>query len=66
MARAGYDPNEAVNLWKRFAGMGGSQQPEFLSTHPYSQNRAQRLSSLMPRSMAEYKKSPKYGLGSAL
>ena len=35
MARAGYDPNEAVRFWKRFADVkGGQEVPEFLSTHP--------------------------------
>ncbi len=66
MARAGYDPNEAVVLWQRFSKMEGARQPEFLQTHPYSEKRASRLRSLMSRIMIEYQKSPKYGLGTLL
>ncbi len=63
MARAGYDPNEAVALWQRFSKAGGNRPPEFLSTHPYSENRVVKLKSMMPRAMLEYEKSKKYGLG---
>lgn len=66
MARAGYDPNEAVALWKRFAALGGSKQPEFLSTHPYSEKRAEKLRQLMTRAMSEYQRSVKYGQGASL
>jgi predicted Zn-dependent protease len=54
MARAGYDPREAVNLWKRFSKHGRSD-PEFLSTHPHSPNRANRLNQILSKAMQEYK-----------
>jgi metalloendopeptidase OMA1, mitochondrial len=65
MARAGYDPNEAVSLWERFSRKyGPGQSPEFLSTHPYSQNRSKRLKEqVLPRAMLEYHRSKKYGAG---
>lgn len=66
MARAGYDPKEAVVLWQRFSHMEGQRQPEFLQTHPYSEKRASRLKSIMSKIMVEYKKSPQYGLGENL
>lgn len=66
MARAGYDPHESVVLWQRFAKSGGSRPPEFLSTHPYSEKRAQKLKELIPRAMLEYKRSKKYGTGTNL
>ena len=44
MARAGYDPYQAVRLWEKMAAEGGSRGPEFLSTHPDPNKRAQRLS----------------------
>ncbi len=48
MARAGYNPQEAINLWYLMDQSGGARPPEFLSTHPDPQNRAQRLQAMMP------------------
>ena len=63
MARAGYDPNEAVNLWVRFAEYkskgGGPSVPAFMSTHPVDARRIQELQAYMPTAMAEYKGSSK-------
>lgn len=40
MARAGYDPAEAVNFWQRFsAAMPKSSTPPFLRTHPVDTTR---------------------------
>ncbi len=55
MARAGYDPREAIQLWKNFQSYGGARPPEFLSDHPAPGNRIQHLESLMPKAMAEYR-----------
>ncbi|MGB6230255.1 MAG: M48 family metallopeptidase [Litorimonas sp.] len=45
MARSGYDPYQAVRLWEKMgAESGGSRGPEFLSTHPTPERRAQELS----------------------
>ena len=46
-ARAGYDPKSAVTLWDKMGKLGGGKSPpEFLSTHPSPQNRAERLAEL--------------------
>jgi metalloendopeptidase OMA1, mitochondrial len=46
--RAGYDPEEAPKLWERMAKLGGGKQPEWLSTHPASEARAQTLREMIP------------------
>lgn len=63
MAKAGYDPSEAVNFWDRFSQAGGKAPPEFLSTHPNSQNRREHLRSLLPKVSGDYEASSKIGLG---
>lgn len=48
MARAGFDPRESVQLWKNMTRSGGSQPPEFLSTHPSHSTRISGLNGRMP------------------
>lgn len=60
MARAGYDPREAVSLWQRFAGWrqkntASSGTPQFLSTHPLDEKRISELQRYLPEALAEYK-----------
>lgn len=43
MARAGYDPHEAVNIWKKMSAASGSQTPEIMSTHPSHESRIKDL-----------------------
>jgi predicted Zn-dependent protease len=54
MARAGYDPHEAIELWKRMPAGGGL---EWLSTHPSNETRIRNLEELMPRAFDEYRRS---------
>lgn len=44
MARAGYDPYQAVRLWEKMGAESPSRGPEFLSTHPTPERRARDLS----------------------
>lgn len=68
MAKAGYDPTEAPKFWRRFAqGHAGQQPPEFMSTHPNDENRAQALSQLLPQAVSIYQSTPtKFGTGDPL
>lgn len=56
MAKAGYDPREAVDLWKRMAASKKGAPPEFLSTHPADETRIRKLKELMPKAMKIYEK----------
>ncbi len=57
MAEAGYDPRQAVELWRNFEAFGGDRPPEFLSTHPSPGNRIQRIERLLPRAMPIYERA---------
>ena len=59
MARAGYDPRQAVVFWQRFsahAQSSGSSPVEFLSTHPLDSTRIARLEAILPAAMSEYRR----------
>lgn len=58
MARAGYDPREAVAFWQRMEEKsGGKGPPEFLSTHPSHGSRVENLRRWMPEAVQEYEKT---------
>ncbi len=59
MARAGYDPREAVAFWQRMEeeSSGRGQPPEFMSTHPSHGTRVAQLQELMPKAVAEFERS---------
>ena len=55
MARAGYDPREAVGFWERMAqARGGQAPPEYASTHPSSETRIEQIEGWLPEAMEEY------------
>ena len=45
MARAGFDPRGAVELWRNMAEAGGARSPQWLSTHPDPASRLRELES---------------------
>lgn len=58
MSKAGYDPKEAPALWKRMT-KGGRGVPEFLSTHPAPNARAEALKGQISDVLPLYNKSNK-------
>lgn len=55
MAKAGYDPREAVSFWERMAQAGGEKPPAFLSTHPADEKRIAQIKQWMPEALTFYK-----------
>ena len=55
MARAGYDPHEAIAFWERMSQSERSQPPEFASTHPSHGTRIDNLRRIMPKAESEYR-----------
>ncbi len=57
MAKAGYDPHAAVDLWHRMAdkARGSGRPPEFLSTHPSEATRIQQIQAWLPEAMQHYR-----------
>jgi predicted Zn-dependent protease len=53
-AKAGYNPNAALTLWRKMQAAAGSGPPQFLSTHPNPANRQEKLAALAPQMMAYY------------
>ena len=55
LVRACYDPREAPELWERMGEIGsGERPPEWMSTHPASETRAENFRQWMPDAIAEY------------
>jgi predicted Zn-dependent protease len=54
MARGGYDPHEAISLWKKMMAAEKSEPPQFMSTHPASANRIADLERHMPQVLPLY------------
>lgn len=53
-AKAGYNPHAAVTLWQKMNKESGGSSFDFLSTHPSSGKRIERLDSLIPGVMPYY------------
>jgi predicted Zn-dependent protease len=57
MAKAGYDPKEAIDFWKRMAALGGEKPPQWLSTHPSDETRVTELTRALPEAMKYYQQN---------
>ncbi|MBI4588030.1 MAG: M48 family metallopeptidase [Candidatus Rokubacteria bacterium] len=60
MAKAGYDPHAARDLWIRMteASRGRGRPPEFLSTHPSDVTRIRQIEQWLPEALQYYQASP--------
>ncbi|WP_353662694.1 M48 family metallopeptidase [Hydrogenimonas sp. SS33] len=56
MAKACYDPRQAIAFWKKFAKQG-KEPPVYFSTHPSSEERIRHLEELMPQALKIYRES---------
>jgi predicted Zn-dependent protease len=61
MARAGFNPQQSVDLWMNMEQAGGGQPIEFLSTHPSHATRMQDLKQNMPKAMEIYRSAQTMG-----
>ncbi len=54
-AMAGYDPQKAVDFWKRMSQATGGGSKSWLSTHPTDATRIAQIQAWMPEAMKYYK-----------
>ncbi len=54
MARAGFDPAQAITLWQNMSREAGQAPPELLSTHPSNSTRIADLERNLPKDMPVY------------
>jgi predicted Zn-dependent protease len=56
MAKAGYDPHAALELWKRMAEAAKGQRPsQWLSTHPSEETRIEQIQAWLPEALTYYR-----------
>ncbi len=60
-ARAGFNPQAAVQLWQKMAKAGGASGPEWLSTHPAADTRVRDLEAYSLKVMPLYEKAKAAG-----
>ena len=58
-ARAGYEPQAALRLWKKMMSASQGAPPQFLSTHPAAETRIHDIQAKLPRVMPLYKSAEK-------
>ena len=65
MAKAGYNPNEAIKFWQRFSKIKDKKgPPEWASTHPADKTRMRGLRGFLSRAKYDYQNVKiKYGVG---
>lgn len=56
-ARAGYNPNAAISLWRKMEQVSRGEPAEFMSTHPSSSTRIATLQANIPKVMPLYEQA---------
>ncbi len=59
MAKAGYDPRQSIEFWRRMEQGKDGAPPEFLSTHPSDRTRIARIEGWMPEALKIYQAQPR-------
>jgi len=62
MAKAGFDPEESIQLWRNMAEESPNRMPQFLSTHPSSSNRIRQLDAQQSAVQPLYQQARSSGL----
>src|SRR6266404_6069727 len=57
MAKAGYDPREALRVWEGMQKENGRRPSEFLSTHPSPETRMKDIEGWLPEVLTYYEKA---------
>ncbi len=61
MAKAGFDPRAAVQLWRNMAQAGGQKPPEFASSHPSDETRIRQIEARLPQDLPVFQQSQASG-----
>lgn len=61
MARAGFDPRQAITLWENMSAAASQKPPEMLSTHPSDATRIRQLQDRLGTSMPLYEQAKAQG-----
>jgi len=57
MAKSGFEPSAAIDLWLNMAKLSNGSPPEFMSTHPSNKTRIDQLKGHLPISQTFYQAS---------
>ena len=57
MAQAGFDPAQAVDLWRNMQAASGARTPQWMSTHPDPSNRISKLAADAPNLQPVYQQA---------
>lgn len=61
MAKAGFNPEDSVALWRNMAAAGSGGVPQFLSSHPVPDTRIRTLQEKMPQAATLYQQRRQQG-----
>ena len=62
MSKAGFDPRQSIQFWKKFALISKSQSAKLFSTHPSDESRIKNLEDKMEKAIEIYNTSKSKGI----